>query len=99
MSKYKIDVEFTKHFGDRMSDDRNVPCITTKELKEFFRKVYANQGAKIKGNRGIEAVIKDAQKALNMPVIIDYKNGEVEVTFKTIMRKKNFTTPNKVIQY
>jgi len=99
LSKYKIDVEFTKHFGDRMSDDRNVPCITTKELKEFFRKVYANQGAKIKGNRGIEAVIKDAQKALNMPVIIDYKNGEVEVTFKTIMRKKNFTTPNKVIQY
>jgi nicotinic acid mononucleotide adenylyltransferase/predicted kinase len=99
LSKYKIDVEFTKHFGDRMSDDRNVPCITVKELREFFRKVYANQGAKIKGNRGIEAVIKDAQKALNMPVIIDYKNGEVEVTFKTIMRKKNFTTPNKVIQY
>jgi hypothetical protein len=34
-----------------------------------------------------------------MPVVIDYKSGEVEVTFKTIMRKKNFTTPNKVIQY
>ena len=99
LAKYKIDIEFTKHFGDRMSDDRNVPCITTKELKEFFRKVYANQGAKIKGNRGIEAVIKDAQKSLNMPVVIDYKSGEVEVTFKTIMRKKNFTTPNKVIQY
>ena len=99
LDKYKIDIEFTKHFGERMSDERNTPCITIKELKEFFRKVYANQGAKIKGNRGIEAVIKDAQKALNMPVVIDYKAGDVEVTFKTIMRKKNFTTPNKVIQY
>jgi hypothetical protein len=34
-----------------------------------------------------------------MPVVIDYKNGEVELTFKTIMRKKNFTSPNKVISY
>lgn len=99
LDKYNIDIEFTKHFGERMSDERNTPCITIKELKDFFRKVYANQGAKIKGNRGIEAVIKDLQRSLNMPVVIDMNKGEVEVTFKTIMRKKNFATPNKVIQY
>lgn len=99
LDKYGIDIEFTKHFGERMSDARNTPCITVKELKDFFRKVYANQGAKIKGNRGIEAVIKDAQRALNMPVVIDMNKGEVEVVFKTIMRKKNFSTPNKIIQY
>jgi nicotinic acid mononucleotide adenylyltransferase len=99
LKDYGIDVEFTKHFGDRMSDERNSPCINVKELKDFFRKIYANKGAKIKGNRGIEAILKDMQKSLNMPVVIDYKNGEVELTFKTIMRKKNFTSPNRVIAY
>lgn len=99
LEKYGIDIEFTKHFGDRMSDERNVPCINVKELKDFFRKVYANAGAKIKGNVGLEVVIKDLQKSLNMPVVIDRKKGEVEVTFKTIMRKKNFTSPNKTVQY
>ena len=100
LDKYKIDIEFTKHFGDRMSDDRNTPCITIKELKDFFRKVYANQGMKIKGAAGIEAVLKDVQKSLNMPVIIDRdQKGEVDVKFKTIMRKKNFTSPNRQIRY
>ena len=99
LKDYGIDVEFTRHFGDRMSDERNSPCINVKELKDFFRKIYANKGAKIKGNRGIEAILKDMQKSLNMPVVIDYKNGEVELTFKTIMRKKNFTSPNRVIAY
>jgi hypothetical protein len=99
LKDYGIDVEFTRHFGDRMSDERNTPCINVKELKDFFRKVYNNKGMKIKGNRGIEAILKDMQKSLNMPVVIDYRNGEVELTFKTIMRKKNFTSPNKVISY
>ena len=99
LSKYGIDIEFTKHFGDRMSDERNTPCINVKELKDFFRKVYANAGAKIKSNVGLEVVIKDIQKSLNMPVVIDRKKGDVEVTFKTIMRKKNFTSPNKTVQY
>lgn len=99
LNDYGIDVEFTRHFGDRMSDERNTPCINVKELKDFFRKVYANKGMKIKGNRGIEAILKDVQRSLNMPVVIDYKNGEVELTFKTIMRKKNFTSPNKSITY
>jgi hypothetical protein len=99
LNDYGIDVEFTRHFGDRMSDERNTPCINVKELKDFFRKIYVNKGMKIKGNRGIEAILKDLQRNLNMPVVIDYKNGEVEVTFKTIMRKKNFTSPNKSISY
>jgi hypothetical protein len=97
---YGIDVEFTKHFGDRMSDERNVPCIKVSELKDFFRKVYANKGIKIKGNTGIEAVLNDIQKKLNMPVIIDKRrDGDVEVRFKTIMRKNDFKTPNRKITF
>lgn len=100
LKTYGIDIEFTKHFGDRMSDERNVPCITVAELRDFFRKVYVNKGIKIKGNVGIEAVLNDIQKKLNMPVIIDRKSGgDVEVRFKTIMRKKDFKTPDRKIQF
>jgi hypothetical protein len=97
---YGVDIEFTKHFGDRMSDDRNVPCIKVSELKDFFRKIYANKAIKIKGNVGIEAVLNDIQKKLNMPVIIDKKrDGDIEVRFKTIMRKNDFKTPNRKITF
>lgn len=100
LEKYKIDIEFTKHFGERMSDDRNRPCITLKELQDFFRKVYANQGMKIKNTNDDQAVLRDIQKDLNMPVVLDFnRGGELEVRFKTIMRKKNFSTPNRVIKY
>lgn len=100
LKTYGVDIEFTKHFGDRMSDERNVPCITVSELRDFFRKVYNNKATKIKGNVGIEAVLNDIQKKLNMPVIIDRKNnGDVEVRFKTIMRKKDFRTPDRKITF
>lgn len=100
LSVYGVDIEFTKHFGDRMSDERNVPCIKVSELKDFFRKVYANKAIKIKGNVGIEAVLNDIQKKLNMPVIIDKKrDGDIEVRFKTIMRKNDFKTPNRKITF
>jgi len=99
LEKYGIDIEFTKHFGERMSDSRNNPCITINELRSFFRKIYANQGKKIKSVGIDQAVLKDIQRSLNIPVVIGMKNGELEVTLKTIMRKKNFTTPNKIVKY
>ena len=45
--------------------------------------------------------MKDMQKDLNIPVAVTYdqKNDEFDVVMKTIMRKKNFKTPNKVISY
>jgi hypothetical protein len=50
---------------------------------------------------GAEAVIKDMQSDLNIPVAVEYdsKNDEFDIVMKTIMRKKNFRTPNKVITY
>ena len=99
--KFGIDFKFTRHFGERMSDERNTPCITLKELADFIKKIYANQGKSLKGIAGAEAVIKDIQKDLNIPVAVEYdaKNDEFDVVMKTIMRKKNFKTPNKVIKY
>lgn len=100
-AKFDIDFKFTKHFADRMSDSRNKPCITLKELANFIKKMYARQGKSIKTVAGAEAVIKDLQTDLNIPVAVDYdaRNDEFDVVMKTIMRKKNFTTPNKVIKY
>jgi histidinol phosphatase-like PHP family hydrolase len=99
--KFDMDFNFTRHFADRMGDARNNPEITLKELAELIKKIYARQGKSIKGIAGAEAVIKDMQKDLNIPVAVTYdqKNDEFDVVMKTIMRKKNFKTPNKVINY
>ena len=99
--KFDIDFNFTRHFADRMSDERNTPCITMKELADFIKKIYAKQGKSLKGVAGAEAVVKDIQKDLNIPVAVTYdqRKDEFDVVMKTIMRKKNFKTPNKVITY
>ena len=100
-AKYDIDFNFTRHFGDRMDDSRNDPSITLKELAEFIKKMYKRQGKSIKSVAGAEAVLKDIQSDLNIPVAVTYdrNNDEFDVVLKTIMRKKNFTSPDKVIKY
>ena len=99
--KFDMDFNFTRHFGDRMGDDRNNPEITLKELAELIKKIYKKEGKSIKGVAGAEAVIKDMQKDLNIPLAVTYdqRNDEFDVVMKTIMRKKNFKTPNKIIRY
>tara|TARA_R100001015_G_C4598610_1_gene153685 strand:- start:816 stop:1211 length:396 start_codon:yes stop_codon:yes gene_type:complete len=100
LSKFDIDVEFTKHFRDRMSDDRNRPCIKISELQQLFKKMNKYGGKRIKGHGEGQAVVFDMQKDLNLPVVIDTKSdGSFEVRAKTIMRKKNFQSPNKKIVY
>ena len=99
--KYKIDFEFTKHFGERMNDDRNTPKIKLKELADLIKKIYNKHGNPLKDKPGAEMVVKDLQSDLNMPVVVKYdpKNDEIDIVAKTIMRKKNFSTPNPVIKY
>lgn len=99
--KFDIDFNFTKHFRDRMSDSRNDPCISIQELSIFLRKIYNEQAKSLKNVKDSEAILKDIQKDLNIPIVIEYdkKNDELDVTMKTIMRKKNFRSPNKVIRY
>lgn len=99
--KYDIDFEFTKHFGDRMSDERNKPCIKMKELADLITKIYKMKGSPLKGKKGSQVVVKDLQSDLNIPFVIDYdeKRDEFVFTAKTIMRKKNFKTPNDVVTY
>lgn len=101
-NKLGIDFKFTKHFGERMSDGRNKPCIRLEELAATLKKIYRDVRAQksIKSLEGAEAVINDIQNDLNMPIAIkwDSKDDELDVVMKTIMRKKNFTTPNVKIK-
>lgn len=100
LDKFGIDIEFTKHFGERMSDSRNDPCIKISELQSLFKKIAKDGGKKVKAQKNNEAVLKDLQTDLNLPVVVDVKgDGEFEVRVKTIMRKKNFKTPSPEVKY
>lgn len=99
LAKYGIDVEFTRHFVDRLNDPRNKPEIKVAELQRFFKKIQKNKGKNIRQNPDVEVVLKDLASDINLPVVINYKDGEFEVVNKTVMRKKDFKTPDKVIKY
>jgi hypothetical protein len=95
LNKYGVDIEFTRHFGERMGDERNKPCIKLSELQQFFKKLEKQKASKIKQHGEGEAVLVDLQKDLNLPVVIDMMGDTLEVRMKTIMRKKDFRTPDE----
>ena len=84
---------------DRLNDPRNDPEIEVSELQRFFKKIQRNKGVGILSSPDIEAVLKDMETNLNLPVVIKKKGNEFEVLNKTIMRKPNFKTTSKVIRY
>ena len=97
--KVGIDVEFTRHFLDRVNDERNRKPITPAELTRLFKQEYKRYGKPIaKMGPDKEAVMKDLQTNLNLPfaLVYDRQNNELDLIAKTIMRKDDFKTPNKV---
>ena len=99
LKKYNIDIEFTRHFVDRLNDPRNNPEIKVAELQRFFKKIQRAKGQNIRNNPDIELVLKDMSSNLNLPVVIKKKGDTFEVVNKTIMRKPDFKTTSKVIRY
>ena len=96
-AKVGLDVEFTRHFLDRVNDARNKKQITGGEIQRLFRQSYKKHGKKIANlGKGAEAVMKDMQTDVNMPFVLQLdKNGELDLVAKTVMRKKDFKTSNK----
>ena len=97
-AKVGIDVEFTRHFLDRVNDERNVRQITISELTRLFKQEFKKWGKKIAQlGPDAEAVMKDLQTDINMPFALrwDSKNNELDLIAKTVMRKQNFRTPNQ----
>lgn len=93
-----IDVEFTRHFLDRVNDERNRKQITTGELFSMFGKAeqkYGDEFASM-GDRA-QAVINDVGKQINTPFVLrwDPRRKMFELIAKTVMRKKDFKTSNK----
>jgi hypothetical protein len=93
-----IDVGFTRHFLDRVNDERNRKQITTDELTALFKKTFEKHGKRIpKLGPDAEAVINDMQSDINMPFVLkwDRDSEELDLVAKTVMRKKNFMTSNQ----
>jgi hypothetical protein len=93
-----INVEFTKHFLDRVNDPRNGKPITVSELVSLFNKEFQKYGDKFKNLRGdSEAVLKDMATDINTPVAFEWNKaiGVLEMIAKTVMRKHNFLTKDK----
>lgn len=97
-AKVGIDVEFGRHFMDRVNDKRNGKPITPSELTRLFKQEYKRYGKPI-AQMGPEqqAVMKDLQTDINIPFMLqwDEENNELDLIAKTVMRKKDFKTSNR----
>ena len=90
-----IDIEFSKHFKDRVNDPRNQKPITMAELTRLFKQVYKQHGKPIAQlGPDAEAVMKDMRTDVNIPFALQWDGQELDLVAKTIMRKSNFATPN-----
>lgn len=76
-NKIGIDVEFTRHFLDRVNDERNGKQITIKELGALFAKEYKRWGKPIaQMGPDKEAVMKDLESDINIPFALSDKNQD-----------------------
>ena len=94
-----IDVEFTKHFKDRVNSERNAKPIVPAELTRLFKQERKRYGKPIaQMGPDSEAVMRDLQTDINVPfaLVLNKDNDELDLIAKTIMRKDNFSTPNRV---
>ena len=89
-----LDIEFSKHFFDRVNDPRNDKEISTAELIGFFKRLSRNKNKFVEFLKKYqELVVKDSNTNINIPFV----NQVDQVIAKTIMRKQNFSTSNPTI--
>lgn len=95
-NKLGIEIHFTKHFMERLNNERNGKPISSAELIRLFKKEYSQNGADISNlEDNKEAILKDLFTEINLPFVMkDTRDGEVMVA-KTIMRKKDFKSDDK----
>ncbi len=94
-AKLGVDIAFTKHFVERMNDDRNNKDISSAELIRLFKKEYERWGKDIKtiDDEG-EAVLTDLFTTINLPFVMKDTADGKKLVAKTVMRKTNFKTPD-----
>jgi len=88
------------HFLEQLNNPRNDGRpITFEEVQTMFTNMFhMHRNALKKQSLKIQAVIKYNEKELNSPFLLKYneRSGKIEMIPKTVMRKKNFGTSNKV---
>ena len=97
-AKLGIDIEFTKHFLERVNDKRNKKPITTAELIGMFKRLHKKHGKPLsKVDDDFEAVVKDFNNNINIPFAINVTSDDIDLVAKTVMRKKDFKTSTPII--
>ena len=99
-AKIDIDIAFTSHFFDRVNDARNKKQITIAELRKLFMDEYKKHAKELaKFGDHFEAMFKDKSTKINVPFVLSYdrKNNEMDLVAKTVMRKADFKTSDKVL--
>ena len=97
-AKLGIDIEFTRHFLDRVNDRRNIKPISIPELMGMFKRLHKKHGKPLsKIDNDFDAVVKDFNNNINIPFAINVTPEDIELVAKTIMRKKDFKTSTPVI--
>jgi len=94
---YGIDVQFTKHFIERVNDERNGKPISAEELEDLFTQTAEKYGEKLANlPDDYQAVLFKLRNDINLPFALNYddRNDEMDLVAKTVMRKKNFQTSN-----
>jgi hypothetical protein len=91
-----IDVDLSgNHFFDRLNDPRNTPEIDYLELEDFFTKLGDNREEFIDFlNKYKSVVATDTETDINIP----FMKMANKAIAKTIMRKRNFKTPNVKVE-
>ncbi|MDA8978376.1 hypothetical protein N9F67_00735 [bacterium] len=82
------------HFFDRLNDPRNYPDISVEELEDFFDKLSDEKEEFIEFLQQYkDVVVKDTETNINIP----FMKMANKAIAKTVMRKKNFQTPDKIL--
>ena len=90
------DIEFTKHFFDRINDPRNGKEISDAELTGFFKRLskYKKQFKEFL-EKYKQIVVTDKRHSINIPFVKQTN----QIIAKTIMRKDDFKTSNPVLSF
>ena len=90
------DIEFTRHFFDRVNDPRNGKEISDAELTGFFKRLSRFK-KKFKEflEKYNQIVVTDKRSDINIPFV---KQAN-QIIAKTVMRKTNFQTSNPKLTF
>jgi GNAT superfamily N-acetyltransferase len=90
------DIEFTKHFFDRVNDSRNGKEISDAELTGFFKRLSKHKKQfKDFLEKYKQIVVKDKRYDINIPFV---KTAN-QIIAKTVMRKDDFKTSSPTFAF